>query len=36
MPINRIDRYRREHPEFLRVDPYLGFLSCECDPAAAQ
>src|SRR6266576_6417702 len=24
MPINRIDRYRREHPEFLRVDPYLG------------
>ena len=24
MPINRIDRYRREHPEFLRIDPYLG------------
>jgi oligopeptide transport system substrate-binding protein len=24
MPINRIDRYRREQPEFLRIDPYLG------------
>jgi oligopeptide transport system substrate-binding protein len=24
MPINRIDRYRRDHPEFLRIDPYLG------------
>ena len=24
MPINRIDRYRREHREFLRIDPYLG------------
>jgi oligopeptide transport system substrate-binding protein len=24
IPVNRIDRYRREHPELLRVDPYLG------------
>ncbi|PYJ37557.1 MAG: peptide ABC transporter substrate-binding protein, partial [Verrucomicrobia bacterium] len=24
MPINRIDRYRRQQPEFLRIDPYLG------------
>lgn len=24
MPVNRIDRYRREHPELLRIDPYLG------------
>ena len=24
MPVNRIDRYRREQPEFLRIDPYLG------------
>ena len=24
LPINRIDRYRREHPELLRIDPYLG------------
>jgi oligopeptide transport system substrate-binding protein len=24
IPVNRIDRYRREHPERLRVDPYLG------------
>lgn len=24
MPINRIDRYRREHPDLLRIDPYLG------------
>ncbi len=24
VPINRIDRYRREQPELLRIDPYLG------------
>lgn len=24
IPVNRIDRYRREHPELLRIDPYLG------------
>jgi oligopeptide transport system substrate-binding protein len=24
LPVNRIDRYRREHPELLRIDPYLG------------
>jgi len=24
IPVNRIDRYRREHPEMLRIDPYLG------------
>src|SRR5438046_2744213 len=24
MPINRIDRYRRQQPEFLRIDTYLG------------
>ena len=24
IPINRIDRYRREAPELLRIDPYLG------------
>jgi oligopeptide transport system substrate-binding protein len=24
LPINRIDRYRREQPELLRIDPYLG------------
>ncbi len=24
IPVNRIDRYRREHPERLRIDPYLG------------
>ena len=24
LPINRVDRYRREHPELLRIDPYLG------------
>jgi oligopeptide transport system substrate-binding protein len=24
IPINRIDRYRRKDPEFLRIDPYLG------------
>jgi oligopeptide transport system substrate-binding protein len=24
IPINRIDRYRREQPELLRIDPYLG------------
>jgi oligopeptide transport system substrate-binding protein len=24
VPVNRIDRYRRDHPELLRIDPYLG------------
>jgi oligopeptide transport system substrate-binding protein len=24
IPVNRIDRYRRERPELLRIDPYLG------------
>lgn len=24
IPVNRIDRYRREHPDLLRIDPYLG------------
>jgi oligopeptide transport system substrate-binding protein len=24
IPVNRLDLYRREHPELLRVDPYLG------------
>jgi oligopeptide transport system substrate-binding protein len=24
MPVNRIDRYRRENPGRLRIDPYLG------------
>ncbi len=24
IPINRIDSYRRNHPELLRIDPYLG------------
>ncbi len=24
IPVNRIARYRRERPEFLRIDPYLG------------
>jgi oligopeptide transport system substrate-binding protein len=24
IPINRIDRYRRENPDLLRIDPYLG------------
>ncbi len=24
IPVNRIDRYRRENPELLRIDPYLG------------
>ena len=24
MPVNRIDRYRRENPQLLRIDPYLG------------
>ena len=24
IPINRIDPYRRDHPELLRIDPYLG------------
>ncbi|CAN5510768.1 ABC transporter substrate-binding protein [soil metagenome] len=24
IPINRIDRYRREQPDLLRIDPYLG------------
>jgi oligopeptide transport system substrate-binding protein len=24
MPVNRIDRYRREQPNLLRIDPYLG------------
>ncbi len=24
VPINRIDRYRREEPNLLRIDPYLG------------
>ncbi len=24
VPINRIDRYRREQPDLLRIDPYLG------------
>ncbi len=24
IPINRIDRYRRDHPDSLRIDPYLG------------
>ncbi|MEP6685979.1 MAG: peptide ABC transporter substrate-binding protein [Verrucomicrobiota bacterium] len=24
IPVNRIDRYRHEHPELLRIDPYLG------------
>ena len=24
LPINRVDRYRREHPDLLRIDPYLG------------
>ncbi len=24
VPVNRIDRYRREEPELLRIDPYLG------------
>ncbi|CAN5250563.1 peptide ABC transporter substrate-binding protein [soil metagenome] len=24
MPVNRIDRYRREQPHLLRIDPYLG------------
>ncbi len=24
IPVNRIDRYRRDHPELLRIDPYLG------------
>jgi oligopeptide transport system substrate-binding protein len=24
IPVNRIDRYRRQHPEFLRSDTYLG------------
>ncbi len=24
IPVNRIDRYRREQPDLLRIDPYLG------------
>ena len=24
IPVNRIDRYRRQQPELLRIDPYLG------------
>ena len=24
IPVNRINRYRREQPEFLRIDPHLG------------
>jgi hypothetical protein len=24
VPVNRIDRYRRDHPELLRINPYLG------------
>ena len=24
IPLNRIDRYRREKPDLLRIDPYLG------------
>ena len=24
IPVNRIDRYRREHTELLRIDTYLG------------
>ncbi|HEY2800109.1 MAG TPA: peptide ABC transporter substrate-binding protein [Chthoniobacterales bacterium] len=24
VPVNRIDRYRHEQPQFLRIDPYLG------------
>ena len=24
IPVNRLDRYRRERPELLRIDPYLG------------
>lgn len=24
VPVNRIDHYRREQPELLRIDPYLG------------
>ena len=31
IPIGKIDSYRREHPELLHIDPYLGIYYYRCN-----
>jgi oligopeptide transport system substrate-binding protein len=31
IPVSKIDTYRREHPELLHIDPYLGVVFYRCN-----
>jgi oligopeptide transport system substrate-binding protein len=33
LPVAKIDVYRKEHPELLRIDPYLGIYFFRCNVA---